>query len=179
MQIGDIILPTIWVQIKNFPKYEVSICGQVRNFKTKIILKPCITNGYYCVSLAKTNTSKTQKIQCKTQRVHRLVLMNFIPNIEKCECIDHINNNRLDNTISNLRWCTQQQNNFNRSLNLNSTSKVKGVVWINDIQRWRALIHFNNKTIDIGSYTNIEDAKNARQEMAQKLFGDFIHSSEK
>ena len=172
MQIGNFILPTIWKQIQGYPNYEISICGQVRNINTNKNLKPGLVRGYYTVTLAKNKKSKHL-------RVHRLVMQNFIPNIEKCECIDHIDNNKTNNSISNLRWCTRQQNNFNRSLNVNSTTKVKGVVWINDIQRWRALIHFNNKTIYIGSYTNIEDAKNARQEMAQKLFGDFIHSSEK
>ena len=110
MQIGNFILPTIWKQIEGYPNYEISICGQVSNFKTKRILKISINDhGYYCITLYKNNVSKSH-------RIHRLILMNFIPNIENKKFIDHINNNKLDNTISNLRWCSPSENNFNCAL---------------------------------------------------------------
>ena len=171
MQIGDFILPTIWTLVKRYPNYEVSICGQVRNFKTKRILK-YFTNdrGYYYVSIS-------QKSKSINLKIHRLVLENFIPNVEKKENIDHVNNNKLDNTISNLRWCTPSENQFNRSLNKNNKSGYKGIAWENN--KWRVTIRHNNKRINLGYFINIEDAKNARQEMAQKLFGEFLNDCEK
>ena len=83
-----------------------------------------------------------------------------------CDSIDHINNVKLDNTISNLRWCTFQQNQFNKKVYKQSTTGIKGVVWIESIKKWRAIIGFNKRTNYLGSFTNIDDAIKARKEMA-------------
>ena len=96
---------TVWLPIKNHDKYEVSICGMVRNITTKRILKPWICLGYYTVKLCKKN-----------YKIHRLVAIQFIPNIKNESSVDHINNNTLDNTVSNLRWCSHQQNIFNATI---------------------------------------------------------------
>ena len=79
-----------------------------------------IHNGYYHINLYKNNTFKPYNI-------HRLGAMAFIPNIENKKCVDHIDSNRLNNTISNLRWCNSQENQHNRQLNENNTSGVKGI----------------------------------------------------
>ncbi len=51
---------TVWLPIKNYPNYEVSICGSVRNVITKQILKPRIGNsGYYYIILCQNNNNKT------------------------------------------------------------------------------------------------------------------------
>ena len=173
MQIGNFIVPTIWKQIQGYPNYEISICGQVRNFKTKRILKFYINKkGYYCVELSKNNIGTKH-------RIHRLVILNFIPNIENYDCVDHVNGIRLDNTISNLRWCSNQQNCYNRSLSTRNTSGIKGVSWDKDRQKWRAIIFFKGKKISLGRYENIEDAKKARQSKAKELFGEFLNDCEK
>jgi hypothetical protein len=174
MQIGDFILPTIWKQIQDFPNYEVSICGQVRNFKTKRILKPDISSkGYYRIGLQDNN-------KCKIKHyIHRLVLINFIPNVENYDCVDHINGIRLDNTISNLRWCSNQQNCYNRSVSKRNSSSIKGVTWTKDKKRWRALISFDGKRIHIGYFVNLEDAIIARRQKAKELFGEFLNDCEK
>ena len=173
MQIGNFILPTIWKQIKGFPNYEISICGQVRNFKTKRILNPMIScKGYYYIHLYDNDN------QIK-QRIHRLIALNFIPNINNDQFVDQINNNRLDNTISNLRWASRQQNNFNRSVNKNNKSGCKGLIWIEKINKWRPYIKLNNKTIHLGSFTIFEDAKKVRREKSKQLFGEFLNDCEK
>ena len=173
MQIGNFILPTIWKQIQGYPNYEISICGQVKNINTNKILKPINHNtGYYMVCLWKDNIDKQYLI-------HRLVAISFIPNIHKNKYVDHINNCRVDNTISNLRWCTNQENCFNSSLNKNNTSSIKGVSWKKDKQKWRAHITLNSKFIHLGYFINIEDAKKARQDKAKEIFGDFVNACEK
>ena len=163
---------TVWLPVKKYDNYEVSICGMVRNVITKRILKPAIDGpGYYYVNLSKNGKVKNTKI-------HRLVAKHFLPNIKNDKCIDHINNNQLDNTISNLRWCTQQQNIFNQKLSSKNTSGIKGVCWDNAINKWKAQIRINYKNIYLGCYDDINDAISARQKKAKELFGKYINSCE-
>ena len=58
-------------------------------------------------------------------KVHRLVA--FIANTDNKICIDHLNNNRLDNTINNLCWCSLSENQMNRKINIDNSSGIKGV----------------------------------------------------
>ena len=163
---------TIWLDIKGYENYQISICGSVRNVKTKRILIPIInTHGYYYVNLYINNKPKHEHI-------HRLVAIHFIPNIGNAKCIDHKNNNRLDNTVSNLRWCTQQQNCFNSSIRNNNTSGTKGVNWHKKSNKWRAEIRFNKKYIYLGCYDDINDAISTRQKKALEIFGEYINECE-
>ena len=163
---------TVWLPVKDYDNYEVSICGSVRNVITKRILKPYIsTTGYYYVTLYKNKESKKYKI-------HRLIAIHFIPNIENNKSIDHINNNQLDNTISNLRWVTHQKNMFNQKLSKINTSGTKGVYLYKPYQKWKAQIQINNKSIFLRYFDNIEDAITARQTKAKELYGDYINACE-
>ena len=66
---------TVWLPIKNYESYEVSICGMIRNINTKLTLKHGINNaGYYYVILSKN-------LKRKSHNIHRLVAKQFIPNI--------------------------------------------------------------------------------------------------
>ena len=76
-----------------------------------------------------------------------------------------------------MRWCTNQENNFNCSLYKNNTSTIKGITWKNN--KWRARITLNNKQIHLGYFINIENAKKARQDKAKELFGEFLNDCEK
>ena len=93
--------------------------------------------------------------------------------------MDHIDNCKLNNTISKLRWCSNQENQFNSQLNKTNTSGIRGVIWFKQTKKWRAEIKFNNKKIYLGYFTNIEDAKQARQKKAAELFGEFLNACEK
>ena len=57
------------------------------------------------------------QIKGKDYKVHRLVAECYIPNPENKKEIDHINRNKLDNRVENLRWVTRSENNRNRSVN--------------------------------------------------------------
>jgi hypothetical protein len=52
--------------------------------------------------------------------MHRLIASAFIPNPDNKTCVDHKNNNKLDNNINNLRYVTHQQNNQNASMKSNN-----------------------------------------------------------
>lgn len=172
--LNQLLQLTVWLPIKGYENYEVSICGQVRNTKTKRILKLFVdTKGYYHVTLCRN-------CKPKTHRIHRLVANAFIPKLDITKTyMDHIDNNRLNNTVSNLRWCTPQQNNFNSQLSSRNTSTIKGVSFNKNKNKWECYICFNNKKIHLGFFDKIDDAKLARQTKAKELYGKYLNDCEK
>ena len=93
-----------WQIIQEFPNYEVSRDGQVRNINTGRILKSTISNmGYERVRLYKDSCSKQMS-------VHRLVALAFIANPDNKRCVNHIDNNPLNNNVTNLEWVTDKEN---------------------------------------------------------------------
>jgi hypothetical protein len=156
--------------IEGFENYSVSNYGNVKNNKTGRILKPIENEkGYYQLSLCKNGYFKTFK-------VHRLVALAFIPNPENKPQIDHIDNDRINNNVNNLRWCTNSENGQNKGIAKNNTSGIKGVTFENGY--WCAKITHNGKKYHLGYFENIEDAAKARQTKAKKLFGEFMNTIE-
>ena len=93
-----------WKQIDGYENYEVSNeGGLVRNKKTGRILKQFQDRGYLYVSLSKNSKAK----RCS---VHRLVATAFIPNPHGYDTVDHIDKNRQNNDVSNLRWMSHKNN---------------------------------------------------------------------
>ena len=68
------------------------------------ILKPKIKKGYYQIGLRKDNKRKWFS-------VHRLVAETFIDNPNNCKYVNHKDENKLNNNINNLEWCTMSYNN--------------------------------------------------------------------
>ena len=162
----------IFKKINGFDNYSVSNFGIVRNDKTGKILKPSNTNGYYKVSL-KDNENKS-----KTKRVHRLIGEAFIPNPNNKPVIDHIDNNKLNNDIANLRWASIKENTYNSKLSTRNTSGVKGISWHSRDKCWRARIRVNDNEIHLGSFINKEDAIKARLKKSIEIQGEFINKCE-
>jgi hypothetical protein len=76
--------------------------------------------------------------------------------------IDHINGDKLDNRIANLRCATRQENNRNRAIGINNTSGAIGVYWNVSKLKWSAKIHKNGKQKHIGHFKSKDDAISAR-----------------
>ena len=105
-----------WFNIPNFDCYEINKIGQVRHKGSGDILKPSIVeNGYCNITLRSYGKSFHTSI-------HRLLGKIFIPNPENKPCIDHINRNKQDNRLENLRWVTISENGHNVLLKKNNIS---------------------------------------------------------
>jgi hypothetical protein len=159
--------------IKDFENYSVSSFGNVKNNLTSKILKPRINNKGYYQLIIRNNTKDF------TKKVHRLVAEAFIPNDENKTIVDHIDNNRLNNNISNLRWATNQENARNSKISTKNTSGAKGVFYDKSSQKWRAQIKVDGKHKGLGSFETKEEALEARLKAVEKYFGEYANKCEK
>lgn len=95
-------------------------------------------------------------IDRKCIAVHRLVWMmhhGYMP-----ELIDHIDGNRANNRIENLRIADRFGNAQNKRMHRNNTSGVKGVYWHKGKKKWQAQIVCKNKTYRLGLYKDLSEA---------------------
>lgn len=80
--------------------YEVSSNGRIRNKSTGRILKPSVKKTGYCeVTLLQ-----------KDYLVHRIVAATFLENKERLPYVNHIDENKTNNAVENLEWCTAKYN---------------------------------------------------------------------
>ena len=101
----------IWRDIKNYEGlYQVSNLGRVKSLNYRHtgreqILKPIkYNNDYLRINLWKNN-------KMKTHTIHRIVAQTFLDNPNNYPCINHIDENKTNNNITNLEWCTHEYNN--------------------------------------------------------------------
>lgn len=87
--------------------------------------------------------------------------------------IDHINGNRADNRISNLRSATARQNTLNGPLRSTNTSGFKGVSWASRRKKWTARITSDYRVYILGYFDTKEEAHAAYSEAAKDLHGEF------
>lgn len=107
-------------------------------------------------------------------RVYPHRLQNYIiQNIPNGYIVDHINGNKLDNRMCNLRFATIKENNANRAAKNNSSSQYKGVSFDRSRGKWISSIQIDGKTKHIGRFDNECDAAIAYDNTALKEYGEF------
>lgn len=92
------------------------------------------------------------------------------------EDIDHINRDKQDNRIVNLREATRSQNQRNHPLTAANKSGHKGVRWNKQARRWVAFMRINKKPKHLGSFTRLEDAVEARRRAETRHCGPFAYN---
>ena len=128
------MMEEIWKDIEGYEgKYMVSNFGRVKSLKDRYgnyrekIFKPCNDgHGYYFVLLCSNGKPKPFKI-------HRLVAQTYIPNPDNLDQVNHKDENKQNNCVNNLEWCTCKYNNCYGSRNERmSKSRSKKVACYKD-----------------------------------------------
>lgn len=88
--------------VKSLERTRISKCGSIANVKERI-LKPANNRGYLMVVLCKNG-------KLKTYSIHRLVAQAFLDNPNNYEQINHIDEDKTNNNVSNLEWCDAKYN---------------------------------------------------------------------
>ena len=142
--------------------YEVTETGHVWSIVKQIYLKPTTVKD----DVLKMNLSN--KRTKKRYTIHSLVAKAFIPNPNNKPQIDHIDGNKHNNAVSNLRWCTNKENQAYRAIQGNSGSGDKGRT-----VTWGTLV-FNSIRSAAQYIANLRGSKKetVRKELKAARYGD-------
>lgn len=121
----------------------------------------CLWNGYTGI-----------RVNGRNYRAHRLAWLH-VHGIWPAGQLDHINRDKQDNRIVNLREATASQNKANTEAYLKNPSGLKGVFRLKSNGRFLAQISVNGKTQYLGRYNDPVDAALAYDMAARRLHGDF------
>lgn len=110
-------------------------------------------------------------ISGKRYFAHRIVWTLFNGDIPEDKEIDHINGERDDNRISNLRLVSRSQNNMNTAVSKRNTSGCKGVCYHSGNRCWYARVFVNRKVVASGSFKDKDKAIDFVTSQREKIFG--------
>lgn len=152
-----------WKNIEGYEGlYQISNLGNIKSLVRKnnlkeFLLKPRLNNiGYLTVYLYKNNKPKNFK-------VHKLVAKAFLNNYNSNLVIDHIDENKLNNCVTNLQIITQRNNISKNKLTKQKSSVLTGVCWNKIANKWQSNITINGKKKHLGLFNTEEEAGNAYQ----------------
>lgn len=111
-------------------------------------------------------------VQGRFYLAHRLIWL-YVRGKWPVDDIDHINMDRGDNRIANLREATRSQNMANSKLRRDSACGLKGVSFHKQHNRWRAQVRKDGRVHHLGYFNTAEEARAAREAAAQKYHGEF------
>ena len=110
-------------------------------------------------------------IDGKNYRAHQLAWL-YIHGVIPDTDIDHINQDKADNRISNLRLATRSQNNINSGIHAHNTTGFRGVYASHE--KFAAQIKRNGKPLYLGRFDTTEEAHQCYLAAARELYGEFV-----
>lgn len=189
---SNVLIPEqeIWADVPGFEGlYKVSSFGRVKSMSRPVYRK--LINGY--VSLKPRilkylyNGDGYKQVQLyrqgrkKTFPIHTLTFFTFNPHINKKQGyeVDHIDNDKENNNLTNLQYIKSRHNSTKRSINRRKSSMFTGVSWSDDKQKWQAHIRHNSKSYYLGRYQSEIEAHHAYlkalSEIEQGVFFKKLH----
>lgn len=159
----------IWKPVKGFETYyEISTLGNIRN--SRKIMKTYTNNrGYVCIDFT-VNKVRTKHL------VHRLVMMTFTPNPSNLPEVNHKDENKSNNALSNLEWCSRShnkqhsmatgtynkiyttKNSLGKKHKPNTASKYHNVGYDKERKKWTAVVISNKQKLGFKRFDTEEEA---------------------
>ena len=155
-----------WFDLKDYEEYYlINKNGEIKSKRQNKIMKCKTDRGYLRIGLRKNGIKKFYNL-------HRLLAIQFIPNPNDYPLIDHIDNNKLNNDLTNLRWITHSGNQRNRDYK-NKSSKYRGVCWDKKDKKWKVAIRIDGKKKHLGCFSNEEEASLVYEKEYEKIMNLF------
>lgn len=143
----------MYIYSKIFNRYAIVLLSLESIEKIKSHKWNIHTNGYICSRMNK-----------KVILLHR-----FLFEDSEGHQIDHINRDKFDNRLENLRLVNCSLNQINKYIMSNNTSGVTGVTWDKSRNKWKVSLNINKKCYNLGRYNSFEEACFIRFE-AEKIY---------
>lgn len=148
----------IEASLLEFPNHIIRSDGTILGLRYKNILVHQFCKQGYPVIFLKNRYGKKKRFF-----IHYLVASTFLGPKPKGLDTDHIDRDKTNNNLNNLRYVSRATNNFNKDGNKNNTSGYKGVAWHGQKGMWRAYIMFDYKQKHLGLFSTKEQANEARK----------------
>ena len=135
--------------LKDYEKlYKINKNGEIWScFFNRVLSLSTDRDGYSRFNLNKDNKQKSVF-------THRIVAKQFIPNPDNLPSVDHIDRNRLNNNVTNLRWVSLRQNQLNKKNN----NKHPYIYWSNSKNKYRIKITIKRKNVYNSYHKELDQA---------------------
>ena len=154
-----------WRSISGYKNYQVSNIGRVRNAKDGRILIPIVSkSGDLFVEVCKHKATTTHHI-------HVLVANEWLPNPDERTRVEHMDHNKINNQITNLRWISKREHKRNNR----NTSEYMGVSFNKASNNWQAHIKEGHDNVCIGFFETAKQAARAYDERAGEIGYRYIN----
>lgn len=171
-----------WKYGKTFKSfYEKNLFIKEHNYiKIELLNKKGVFLGYSLIDKSSLKKVKKYKFHL-TKEGYAVGILNYklvklsrlILDFPKNRYVDHINRDKLDNRISNLRLASHSENCANRGKSKNNKSGFKGVDFCLRYKKWRSQINNQKKKIHLGYFLDKIEAAKAYDSAAKKLHKEF------
>jgi hypothetical protein len=151
----------IWKLIEGHPNYMISNHGRIFSLERIVIDnmgRKRKVGGKYLKTNANDAGYQISNIDNKKFKTHRLIAMNFIPNPLNLEMVDHIDRDRTNNELNNLRWVTRSMNAKNTGMFSNNTSGVKNIHFNKSKNKYQLTLKISKTKSHSVAFKTLEEA---------------------